>query len=335
LKSWKSYLNLDPIEWLLEADNPSIRYFTLTDILEKKEINTEVKSAKENIMKKGVVPKILKKQKNEGYWVNPENFYVYTKYKGTVWTCIVLAELNADRNNKQIKQTCEYLLKNSQDRESGGFSVYGDERNGGAHDHVIPCLTGNMIWALIKFGFFEDSRVKQGINWILKHQRFDDGIKLAPKGWPYDRYKNCWGNHTCHMGVVKNLKALTEIPSDKRSNEIKEFIWRAAEYILNHHIYKQSHNLDVVAKQEWTQFGFPLLWKIDALEVLDLLTKLGYKDERMQEAINLVVSKQEKSGRWILEKTVNGRVQVNIEQQDKESKWITLFALRILKRYYS
>jgi hypothetical protein len=335
MKNWKSYLNSDPIEWLLEEDNPSVRYFALTDILEKEENNKEVKSTKEKIMIEGVVPKILKKQKEGGYWVNPENFYVYTKYKGTVWSFIALAELNADGNNSQIKQTCEYILKSSQDRESGGFSVRGDANSGGTHNQVIPCLTGNMIWALIKFGFLEDPRVKQGINWILKYQRFDDGIKLAPKGWPYERYKNCWGKHTCHMGVVKNLKALTEIPPDKRSDEIKDFIRNAVEYMLQHRIYKQSHNMDVVAKQEWTQFGFPLLWKIDALEVLDLLTKLGYKDDRMQDAIDLVVSKQEMNGRWLLEKSFNGRVQVNIEQKDKESKWITLFALKVLKRFYS
>jgi hypothetical protein len=335
LKNWLSYLNSDPTEWLLEEENPSVRYFTLTGILEEVEDNKEVRNAKERIMTKGIVPKILKKQKEGGYWVDPENFYVYTKYRGTVWSFIVLAEFNADRTNDQIKQTCEYILENSYDRESGGFSARSNENKGGSHEHVIPCLTGNMIWALIKFGFLEDPRVKQGIKWILKYQRFDDGIKLAPKGWPYQRYNNCWGKHTCHMGVVKNLKALTEIPPNKRSDEMKDFINKAAEYLLNHHIYKQSHNLNIVAKQEWTQFGFPLLWKIDALEVLDILTKLGYKDNRMQDAIDLVISKQNKNGRWFLEKTFNGRMQVNIEQKNRESKWISLFALRILKRFYN
>lgn len=37
---------------------------------------------------------------------------------------------------------------------------------------------------------------------------------------------------------------------------------------------------------------------------------------------------------WTLEDTYNGRFQVNIEQKGKPSKWITLNALRVLKRYY-
>jgi len=41
----KSVLKADPTDWLLEKDNPSVRYFTLTDILEKSENDPEVKEA--------------------------------------------------------------------------------------------------------------------------------------------------------------------------------------------------------------------------------------------------------------------------------------------------
>jgi hypothetical protein len=70
----------------------------------------------------------------------------------------------------------------------------------------------------------------------------------------------------------------------------------------------------------------------DALEILRIMAKLGYKDKRMQEAINLVRSKQDKNGKWMLEHTYNGRFQVNIEQKGEPSKWITLNALRILEK---
>ncbi len=55
----------------------------------------------------------------------------------------------------------------------------------------------------------------------------------------------------------------------------------------------------------------------------------------MQEAIDLVTAKQDKEGRWRLESTFNGRFQTNIEQKGKPSKWITLNALKVLKRFYS
>jgi len=338
LKDWKSYLNSDPIVWLLEENNPSVRYLTLIDILDKDKNNEEVKDAKEKIMLEGIVPKILTKQKNEGYWETAANFYIRTKYKGTIWQFIILVELYANGKDERIRKTCEFILKNSQDNKSGAFAYFKGD-NGGDHNKVLSCLTGNMLWGLIRFGYLEDPRVQKSIEWIVKYQRFDDGIKKPPERWPYNigskKGEACWGTHTCHMGVVKNLKALTEIPQDKRSDGVKDTINKAAEYLLNHHIYKQSHNLDATAKQEWAQFGFPLMWKIDALEVLDILTKLGYNDDRMQDAIDLVISKQDEYGHWNLEKTFNGRMQVNIEHRGKESKWITLFCLRVLKRFYS
>lgn len=338
MKNWRSCLKSDPIDWLLEENNPSVRYRTLIDVLDKDENNIEVKDSKEKIMVEGIVPKILNKQRAEGYWETAENFYIRTKYKGTVWQYIVLAELYANGRDERIQNTSEFILENSQDNLSGAFAYYKGGR-GGDHNKVLSCLTGNMLWSLIRFGYLEDPRVQKGIDWIVKYQRFDDGIKIAPEGWPYNigskKGEACWGTHTCHMGVVKNLKALTEIAQNKRSDGVKEIINKAAEYLFNHHIYKQSHNLGTAAKQEWTQFGFPLMWKIDALEVLDILTKLGYKDDRMLDAINLVIDKQNENSRWILEKTFNGRMQANIEQKGKECKWITLVALRVLKRFYS
>jgi len=337
LANWKSYINSDSIEWLLEENNPSVRYFTLTDILDKNENENEVKISKERIMKEGVIPKILNNQKEEGYWETAENFYIRTKYKGTVWSIILLAELNANSADSRIQKASEFILKNSQDKKSGAFAYYCGN-DGGDHNKVLPCLTGNMLWSLIRFGCLDDPRVQQGIEWIVKYQRFDDGIEGSPRGWPYNvgskKGEACWGSHTCSMAIVKNLKALAEIPSDKRSKDVKFTIQKAAEFLLQHHIYKQSHNLEAVAKQEWMLFGFPLMWKIDALEVLDILTRLEYKDNRMQDGIDLVESKQNENGRWILEKSFNGRMQVNIEQKRKESKWITLIALRVLKRYY-
>ncbi len=332
---WKSVLNADPVDWLLEKDNPSVRYFALTEILDKPKTDVEVKHAKDEVMKFGVVPKILAKQNNGGYWETPERFYT-SKYKGTVWQLVVLAELGADEKDRRIQKACEFILENSQDHESGGFSMWTSTKaGGGRHSGVIPCLTGNMVWSLIKLGYLEDPRVQRGIHWITVYQRFDDGLEHRPRGWPYDRAKSCFGKHSCHMGVVKALKALAELPSDKRSMNVLNTIEDGVEYMLIHHIHKRSHDLNRVSKPGWLRFGFPLMYQTDVLEILGILTKLGCRDKRMQEAIDLVTAKQDELGLWKLENTFNGRFQTNIEQKGKPSKWITLNALKVLKRFYT
>ncbi|DAC72608.1 MAG TPA: nitrogen fixation protein NifH [Thermoplasmata archaeon] len=335
MEHWKSVLCADPAEWLLEKNNPSVRYFTLRDLLETPETAQEVKEAKEAIMNTGVVPAVLKKQKKEGYWDEPERFYT-TKYKGTVWQLMILAELGADGNDERVRKGCEFILSHSQDLESGGFAHSASvKKGGGRHSEVIPCLTGNMVSSLIRLGYLDDPRLTQGIEWITSYQRFDDGISDAPKGWPYDRLKAaCLGKHTCHMGAAKALKALAEIPENKRSAAVKKTIEKGAEYFLLHHVFKSSHNLSYVPKHSWLRFNFPLMYQTDVLEILGVLTKLGYKDARMQEAIDVVVSKQDKTGTWLLENSFNGRYHINIEQKGKPSKWITLQALIVLKRFY-
>jgi len=336
MESWKSYLSADPTEWLLEKNNPSVRYFTLHDLIEKPWNDPDVKEAKQDIMKTGVVPEILAKQKKEGYWETPERFYS-AKYKGTVWQLMILAEFGADGDNDSVRKACEFILASSQDLESGGFAYSSSARTGGGrHSEVVPCLTGNLVWSLIRLGYLEDPRLQQGIKWITTYQRFDDRISEIPQGWPYDRLKTgCFSRHTCHMGAVKTLKALAEIPEKKRSVAVKQTIEKGAEYFLIHHVFKSSHNLSRVPKPGWLKFGFPLMYQTDVLEILGILTKLGYKDPRMQEAIDILVSKQDTNGRWNLENTFNGRYQVNIEKKEEPSKWITVHALQVLKRYYT
>ncbi len=74
MDSWKSYLRADPTEWLLETNNPSVRYFTLRNLLEKPETNSDVKEAKQDIMRTGVVPAILEKQKTKDIGRNLNGF---------------------------------------------------------------------------------------------------------------------------------------------------------------------------------------------------------------------------------------------------------------------
>ena len=97
-------LKADPTDWLLEEDNPSVRYFTLIDICGRAEADSVVRRTKDEIMETGVVPKILVKQQSGGYWENARDFYIRSKYRGTVWQLVILAELGADENDSRVRK---------------------------------------------------------------------------------------------------------------------------------------------------------------------------------------------------------------------------------------
>jgi len=321
----------DVINWLLEEENPSVRYFTLTSLLDMKQDDPIVIQARENIMLDGPVPKILSKQNEDGSWSVPERFYT-DKYKGTVWTLLILAELGADPHDPQIKKACEFILEHSQCIENGGFShMQSAKTKQGLPSGVIPCLSGNMVYALIKLGYLEDERVQRGIAWITKYQRADDGNKVRSKDDEYNRLFTCFGKHSCHMGVAKALKALAIIPDDKLTGETRAKRDELVEYFLIHHIHKKSHQIDEIARPGWLKFGFPLMYQTDVLELAGIMTDLKIKDARLSEALQIIRDKQDKDGRWELENTFNGKTITAIEKKGSPSKWITLKALCVLK----
>ncbi len=333
MKNWKSYLKSDPTEWLLEEENPSVRYLALKQLLGKKENDSIVKDARMKIMESVPVTKIMEKQEPGGHWGKPEDFYVRSKYKGTVWSFLLLAELGAHGEDVRIRKAAEFIFAWSQDRQSGGFSYMGMEKNGGRHSGVLPCLTGNMVFSLLRFGYENDPRTQRAIDYISTYQRFDD-CSETPDEWPYNRYENCFGKHTCHMGAAKALKALIEVHPGKRTEGMKKTLENGAEYFLLHHIYKRSHDLSKVSKPGWLRFGFPLMYQSDVLELLDLLTGFGYRDPRMQDAMDMAAEKQNEQGRWLLQNSMNGRMAANIEKKGKPSKWVTLRALSVLAKFY-
>jgi hypothetical protein len=195
---------------------------------------------------------------------------------------------------------------------------------------VIPCLTGNLAWCLLRLGFHDDERVAHAIDWLTRFLRFDDGDSSPPSDWPYHRWEMCYGRHSCFMGVVKGIKALAEIPDARRSPEVRRTLDAGVDFLLRHRIYRKSNDLARVAKPGWTRFGFPRMYQTDVLEIARLLVGLGVRDPRLGDAIELIRSRRLADGRWLLEDTFNGKLQVDIEDKGKPSKWITLSALRTL-----
>ncbi len=323
------------LDWLLEPDEPSVRYFALRDLLDERPSSPKLEQARRAIMARGPVPRILSRQTKEGCWGPPEDFYIRSKCKGTVWNLILLATLGADGRDPRVRRACDFVLEYSQDRASGGFSYSGTARNGGAPSGVIPCLTGNMLWCLIRFGRLSDPRVGRGLDWITRYLRFDDGEARPPREQPYLRYEMCWGRHTCLDGVVKPLKALAEIPPARRTPSQRRTIDRARDFLLLHRLYQRSHAPGRPAKRKWLKLAFPLMWDTDALEMLDIVAGLGCRDPLLRDAEELVLSKRDKLGRWPLEETYAGRFLVGFGKRGAPSKWVTLKALTALKRVHS
>jgi hypothetical protein len=329
MEKWKSLLRGDPTEWLLEEENPSVRYWTLKDIIGKSESSPEVMEAKNQIMNSAPVSAILKAQDPAGFWVSVENPYL-PKYRATYHQLLILSELGASRT-ETLEKAVEVLFSNYQ-YDSGHFSfrIIKTERGRKSSLTNGACLTGNIVRALIHFGYLHDERTQKAIEFL---------VKIHDNGWPckaYPIHKDRVFPRNCYMGGVKSLIAFSMIPEEERKTDIQEIIDQEIQIYLENEIfmYLKDKNGRRKAKFGWKRFRFPLFYQSDTLEVLDVLTKLGVRDDRMHKALDLVLSKQD-NGRWYMENTFNGKMWADIEEKGKPSKWITLKAIRVLKRFYS
>jgi hypothetical protein len=70
------------IDWLLEENQPSMRYLALTELLDRPRNDSDVKSSRRNIPKIGWAKNILEKHSKGGYWIDESNLY-FPKYIST------------------------------------------------------------------------------------------------------------------------------------------------------------------------------------------------------------------------------------------------------------
>ncbi|MDH5754540.1 MAG: hypothetical protein OEY95_04995 [Candidatus Bathyarchaeota archaeon] len=255
--------------------------------------------------------------------------------------------MGMDRSDERVRNACEYIFQFQLDE--GGFSSYTRERalkeyewlrgkgkklpspnewvSSLVFEHQYSCLTGNMAAALIRIGYLNDQRVKKALKWLVKIQNMDGGWLC-----PYWR-AHIKDMHGCFYGTICPMEAFSEVPRKNLTKEMEQAMERGAEFLLMHRLFKADHHDYKIINHSWLKLGFPHFYGYNILRGLDVLTKLGYvKDERLNDAVEILLQKRQNNGTWILESTPIGRMQTNKEAKGKPSKWITLLALRILKR---
>jgi hypothetical protein len=341
--NWKKSLKADPTDWLFEEDDPGVRYLTLRDILDASE--KEVKAARTDAYRRGPIAVILDNMNPEGYWIRPGLGYV-PKFKSTVWSLISLAQLGASGNEDQRIQTaCTYFLDHA--LAKGGQVCSRRPSDMGL------CLQGNMLTALMDLDC-QNRQLDIAYEWTarrvtgegLSRRINKDGLASADGVSGPFRYMNfiteprfgCRTNKglACGWAGASVMMAFSRLPSGRRNGLIDRAIRAGVEFFFSvdpatayfHDSKTGTPNI------KWWQFKFPDFYPADILKIAEALTALGYgADPRLASTFDLILSKQDENGRWPLEYVdYTRKMWVKYGQYNKPNKWITLRALRVLKR---
>jgi len=296
------HVNGDPMPWLLERENPSVRYWTLIDLLGRSPDDAAVLAARAAIGQSPLVTDLFARQHPDGHWGDDET-KPYTA-QGAVGVLSLLHMVGVEPDERTATG-CDSFVRFCQ-HEGGGFSMVKTRRSG-----IFPCSTGEHLPFLVYFGMGDDARVRRAFAFVVEDMATDDALDCR-------RYQH----QDCLWGAIAALNGLAVLPADMRSAQSEAVVQRLANTLVDgDYDFEGEH-------KRWLAFGVPRAW--DLLSALRAVAAHGYaRDARLAPLLQLVLTRREEQGRWLC-----GSVSRTwpLEKRNRPSKWVTLDGQRLLKR---
>ncbi len=317
----KAGKDLGTTRWLLEEDQPSMRYLAMVDLLDKSKDDPGVREAKAAIPTRGWAADILAKQDSGGWWVREDKLY-RPKYLSSNWMLLILADLGLTRDDPRIRKAAELWIERFAAAD-GGFGIDSTKSS-----HL--CTVGNTARALVEFGYADHPAVRRSFEWMEKN-----ASHLG--GW------SCFGSGR-NLDSWEPMSAFAVYPKAKWTAGMQRAVEQAAEFFLQRELHIQGDPYE-----PWNRFHYPVHYYYDLLVGLDFMTALGYGDDpRLGHALAHLRKKRRKDGRWNLDAVhpdVEGPTKEWFTKHPKDapmpfalervgapSKMITLRAARVLHR---
>jgi hypothetical protein len=332
---WLDQLNQNTISWLLEEDQPGVRYLALRDLLELTPNDPELVKAQALAHQVGPINTILNQMQEQGWWAELGPGY-NPKYHSTVWSIIMLGQLGAAIDlDRRIETGCRYLVDHTL-TEFGQFSASGTPGS------TADCLQGNLLSALLDLGY-SDPRLEKAFEWMARSLTGEGVAPMGKKDTPIRYYAGkigpnfaCGANNklACAWGAVKVMLAFSKLPEGKRTPLIDKAITQGIDFLLSVDPLEAAYPTGYSAKPSgnWWKFGFPVFYVTDLLQNVEALVRLGLgADPRLARALNYIQEKQDCDGRWTLEYDYSGKTWLDFGQKKQPNKWVTYRAAFVLK----
>ncbi len=325
-------LSADPLPWLLDPAEPAVRHLALVDLLDRPRDDSEVRSALAAAMASAPIASILAAQDPEGWWIARGGGYS-PKYTGTVWQLTFLDQLGADPADRRIRAACEYVLAHAQ-APTGGFAV-ASGTTAPRPSAVIHCLNGNLLRALIGFGWLADERVARAVDWQIGAITGEGDIRWGATV-PGPGFR-CGANdgQPCAWGATKAVLALARVPTAARTPRLERALEAGVEFLLSRDPAVADYPMgggNTRPNGSWFRLGFPSGYVTDYLQVLEALCAAGRAgDPRLHGAVERLIGESDGAGRWANRYPYAGKLVADIDRPGEPSRWVTLRACRVLR----
>jgi hypothetical protein len=310
------------LDWLLDSD-PAIRWQVLRDLADAPpEI---VAAERARVATEGWGARLLALQGEDGQWAGGALFPARRAKSGTGeqpngqhWTAtayslVQLRDFGVDAHCDKVRRAVAQVREHCRWEHAGQPFFSGE---------VEPCINGMTV----ALGAYFDQDVGDVVVRLL-------GEQLEDGGW------NCEAeNGSVRSSFHTTIRVLEGLLACERatggSAESIAARRRGEEYLLERKLFRRK-STGAVVDSAWLQFSFPTRWYYDVLRALEYFRAAGDPpDPRVDEAIDVLRSRQQSDGTWLLENTHPGAVHFALEDGDGQpSRWNTLRALRVLRWY--
>jgi len=303
---------MDVIEWLLAGD-PAIRWQVMRDLTDASP--EDVAAERARVEHEGWGARLLAVEDADGLWDGGACFPADFRggEQGQPWTATMhtlqtLLLLGLDPASAAARRAIPLVAEHGRWEHAGQPFFDGE---------VEPCINGRTIETGAHFGVDVAPIVER----IL-------GERLGDGGW------NCEAENgsvrTSFDTTINVLDGLLEFERTNASAAVAEARHTGEEYLLDRSLFRRQSTGEVV-DPAYLEFAFPYYWHYEVLRALDYFRAAGAEpDPRMAEAIEVVRSKRQPDGRWLLDGIHPGRVHFDVEDVGEPSRWNTLRALRVL-----
>ncbi|MBT8164932.1 MAG: hypothetical protein KJP22_04380 [Acidimicrobiia bacterium] len=305
---------MDATDWLMQGD-PAIRWQVLRDLVGAPP--EQVAAERARVEQEGWGARLLALADADGLWAGGACFPA--GYRGgepgqpwtaTMHTLQTLQIIGLDPASASARRTIALVAENGRWEHDGQPFFEGE---------VEPCINGRTVETGTYFGVDVLAIVDR-----LVGERLGDG------GW------NCEAeNGSVVSSIDTTINVLDGLLAVERTGSgtagVRDARRTGEEFLLERSLFRRKSTGEVV-DQQYLDFAFPYYWRYDVLRALDYFRLAGADpDPRMGEAVEVVRSKQQPDGRWLLDRIHPGRVHFDIEGPvGTPSRWNTLRALRVL-----
>jgi hypothetical protein len=298
------------LEWLLESDEPAVRYLTRRDLLDE-DADDDAAHVLEGPIVRGLLDA-------------PNDGHPYKKWQGAHWRLVSLVELAVPQGEPRAVAAAESVLD----------WLCGDGHRRGIR--VIDGLTrrcasqeGNALAVCSRLGMAGDERVESLARSLVEWQ-WPDG------GWNCD--KKASGKSSSFHESCPPMWGLHEYASATGAEWARDAALRAAEMFLEKRLFRSLRTGEVL-RSTYLELHYPPYWHYDILQGLLVLSRLDVvRDPRAADALDELERRRLPDGRWRPSAywwSRPGSSGSNVEAVDwgrgGPSEMLTLNALRVLR----